>query len=63
MFDGIDFFQVSLYLFLGRWNWLADHYVELNGKAAAARTRSSRFLKSRTKAIVRDLPDAALQAA
>ena len=27
VFNGIDFFQVSLYLFLGRYNWLARHFV------------------------------------
>jgi hypothetical protein len=62
VFDGIDFFQVSLYLFLGRWSWLASHYVELDAKG---RTKDEiiAFLKSRTKPIVRDLPTALPQPA
>lgn len=29
VFEGIDFFQVWLYLMLGRYDWLAKHYVDL----------------------------------
>ncbi len=29
IFEGIDFFLVSVFLFLGRYDWLADRFVEL----------------------------------
>ena len=32
VFHTIDFFPVWLFLMLGRWNWLAKYYVELDGK-------------------------------
>ncbi len=62
VFEGIDFFQVSLYLFLGRWDWLAARYVELDGKARSEEEIIS-LLKSRTKPVVRDVPAAIPQAA
>jgi len=32
VFEGIDFFIVWLFLMLGRFDWLAKHYVSLDGK-------------------------------
>ncbi|AKU97760.1 hypothetical protein AKJ09_04424 [Labilithrix luteola] len=32
VFEGIDFFMVSLFLFLKRHDWLADRYVQLGGE-------------------------------
>lgn len=32
VFDGLDHFMVWLYLMLGRFDWLARHYVNLDGK-------------------------------
>jgi hypothetical protein len=53
VFEGIDFFQVSLYLFLKRYDWLADHFVELRDEP---RTRDEiiAFLRSRTLPVVRE---------
>lgn len=56
VFDGMDFFSVSVSLFLHRYDWLARRLVRLPGD-----TRSDAeviaFLKSRTAAIVGDLPE------
>jgi fatty acid desaturase len=51
VFDGIDFFQVSLYLFLGRYDWLAKHYVALAEKRPSE-AEIIALLKSRTQPIL-----------
>ena len=53
VFDGIDFFQVSLYLFLGRYDWLAQHYVALDGKPRSEQ-EIIEHLRSRTTPIHRE---------
>jgi len=54
VFDGIDFFQVSLYLFLGRYDWLARHYVALDGKPRSEQ-EIIEHLRSRTTPIHREV--------
>lgn len=56
VFEGIDFFMVSLFLFLGRYDWLARRFVRLPGDT---RTDAEviEFLKSRTKRIADDVPE------
>ncbi len=58
VFNGIDFFQVSLYLFLGRYNWLARHFVPLEGQPRDEAAIMA-LLRSRTAPIHRDLLAAA----
>lgn len=50
VFEGIDFFMVSVFLFLKRWNWLARRYVKLTAgdKDEAAIVA---LLKERTRPI------------
>lgn len=52
VFDGIDFFQVWLFLMLGRWNWLAQRFVRLPGAPERTDEQVVAFLKGRTHAIV-----------
>jgi hypothetical protein len=54
VFEGIDFFQVSLYLFLGRWDWLAGCFVEC-GDGQRSRDEIVALLKTRTRPIERGL--------
>ena len=51
VFDGIDFFQVWLYLMLKRWNWLADHFVQLPGAPERGRDEIIAFLKTRVQPV------------
>lgn len=51
VFNGIDFFQVWLFLMLGRWNWLAKRFVQLPGAPRRTEAEVISFLKSRTAAI------------
>ena len=53
VFEGIDFFQVSLYLFLKRWDWLAGRFVECGVEKRSAEQIVA-LLRSRTKPIVRE---------
>lgn len=59
VFEGIDFFMVSLFLFLKRYDWLARRFVRLPGD-----TRSEaeivEFLKGRTRRIADDVPEGAV---
>lgn len=50
VFEGIDFFMVWLYLMLGRYDWLADRFVEL-GERERSRDEIIALLKERTRAI------------
>lgn len=56
VFEGIDFFIVSLFLFLKRYDWLAKRFVRLPGDE---RTDAEviEFLKSRTQRIADDVPE------
>lgn len=59
VFEGVDFFMVSLFLFLGRYDWLARRFVRLPGDV---RTDDEviAFLKSRTARIADDVPEGAV---
>lgn len=59
VFEGIDFFMVSLFLFLKRYDWLAKRFVRLPGDN---RTDAEviEFLKSRTRRIAEDVPEGAV---
>jgi hypothetical protein len=50
VFEGIDFFMVVLYLMLGRYDWLARHFVDL-GEAPRSQDEIVALLKERTRAI------------
>jgi len=50
VFRGIDFFQVWLYLMLGRYDWLAERWVELDGKGRS-KDEIIELLKSRTRPV------------
>jgi len=50
VFQGVDFFMVWLYLMLGRYDWLANAYVELDGKGRS-KDEIIALLKERTKRI------------
>jgi fatty acid desaturase len=52
VFDGIDFFQVSLYLFLKRWDKLAGAFVE-TGERTRSKEQIIALLKERTLPIHR----------
>lgn len=47
VFEGIDFFQVWLFLMLGRWNWLAKAFVRLPGAPDRTDAEAIRFMQSR----------------
>lgn len=49
VFDGIDFFQVWLFLMLGRFNWLADHWVPLPGAPKRTREEFIELMKVRLR--------------
>ncbi len=50
VFQGVDFFMVWLYLMLGRYDWLANAYVELDGKGRS-KDEIVALLKERAKKI------------
>jgi fatty acid desaturase len=50
VFEGIDFFMVSLWLFLGRYDWLAEKYVHLGGPEKS-KDEIIALMKSRLKPI------------
>jgi fatty acid desaturase len=52
VFDGIDFFQVWLFLMLGRHDWLARRMVRLPGAPARTDAEAVLFLKSRLGPLV-----------
>ncbi|MBM4391960.1 MAG: fatty acid desaturase [Deltaproteobacteria bacterium] len=51
VFEGIDFFQVWLFLMLGRHDWLARRMVRLPGAPARTDAEAVAFLKQRLAAI------------
>ncbi len=61
VFQGIDFFQVSLFLFLKRYDWLAERFVELR-EQPRSRDEIIAFLKTRTRPIVRERQGSGLAA-
>ncbi len=56
VFEGVDFFMVSLFLFLGRYDWLARRFVRLPGDSRTDEEVIA-FLKSRTARIADDVPE------
>jgi hypothetical protein len=62
VFEGVDFFQVSLYLFLKRYDWLAERFVECGDKKRS-KDEIVAFLKTRLRPVVRELPQALAAAA
>ena len=57
VFVGLDYFEIWLRLMLGRWDKLADHFVQLPGAPARNKAEIIAFLQSRVRPIVRaDLP-------
>ncbi len=62
VFEGIDFFQVSLYLFLKRYDWLAKAFVE-TGDQTRSEEEIITFLKTRLVPVVRERAPALAQAA
>jgi len=53
VFEGIDFFQVSLYLFLKRYDWLAERFIEC-GSEQRSKEEIIAFLKTRLRPVVRE---------
>ncbi len=49
VFDGVDFFQVWFHMMLGRWGYLADRFVQLDGAPVRSRDEVIAFLKSRVQ--------------
>jgi hypothetical protein len=62
VFDGMDFFTVSVSLFLHRYDWLARRFVRLPGDTRTD-VEVIAFLRSRTAAITDDLPEGAAASA
>ncbi|PZR16131.1 MAG: fatty acid desaturase [Archangium gephyra] len=56
VFEGIDFFMVSLFLFLKRYDWLARRFVRLPGDERTDE-QVIEFLKGRTRRISDEVPD------
>lgn len=56
VFEGIDFFMVSLFLFLGRYDWLARRFVRLPGDTRTD-AQVIELLKSRTRKIADEVPE------
>ena len=52
VFDGLDFFQVWLYLMLGRWQTLARHFVHLPGAPTRTPEDVIAFLRGRVRPIL-----------
>jgi fatty acid desaturase len=61
VFQGIDFFQVSLFLWTNRWDLLAKHYVRLDGKKRSDEDVIA-MLKSRVN-VIRSWPQESLRSA
>jgi fatty acid desaturase len=55
VFEGIDFFQVWLYLMLKRWELLARRFVQLPGAPQRSTAEVVAFLRSRTRPIAGNL--------
>ena len=54
VFEGIDFTQISFFLFLQRHDWLADHFVEcVPTKLKRSKDEIIAFLKSRLRPVFR----------
>lgn len=56
VFEGIDFFMVSLFLFLKRYDWLAKRFVRLPGDERTDE-QVIEFLKGRTRRISDEVPE------
>ncbi|MBL8916541.1 MAG: fatty acid desaturase [Archangium sp.] len=56
VFEGIDFFMVSLFLFLKRYDWLAKRFVRMPGDTRTEEQIIA-FLKERTRRIADEVPE------
>lgn len=56
VFEGIDFFMVSLFLFLKRYDWLAKRFVRMPGDTRTDEQVIA-FLKERTRRIADEVPE------
>lgn len=56
VFEGVDFFMVSLFLFLHRYDWLARRFVRLPGDERTDEQVIA-FLKERTRRIADEVPE------
>jgi hypothetical protein len=51
VFEGVDYFQIWLYMMLGRWGALADKFVHLEGAPVRSKEDVIAFLQSRVQAV------------
>ncbi|HKY37733.1 MAG TPA: fatty acid desaturase [Polyangiaceae bacterium] len=51
VFNGVDYFQIWLNMMLGRWGFLADKFVQLDGAPVRTRDEVIAFLKSRVQPV------------
>ncbi len=65
VFDGLDYFQVWLYLMTGRWAKLAEHFVQLPHAPTRTRAEIVAFLQERVQPVptVETVPAPAAEAA
>jgi hypothetical protein len=51
VFDGVDYFEIWLNMMLGRWAFLADKFVHLEGAPVRSKEDVVAFLKSRVQPV------------
>lgn len=51
VFEGLDYFQIWFHMMLGRWHYLADRFVQLDGAPVRSREEIVAFLKSRVEPV------------
>ena len=51
VFDGVDYFEIWLSMMLGRWGFLADRFVHLDGAPTRSRDEVIAFLQSRVQPV------------
>ncbi|HET7540954.1 MAG TPA: fatty acid desaturase [Polyangiaceae bacterium] len=51
VFEGVDYFQIWLYMMLGQWGGLADKFVHLQGAPVRSKEDVIAFLKSRVQPV------------
>jgi len=51
VFEGVDYFEIFLNMMLGRWDFLAEKFVQLPGAPVRSKEEVIRFLKSRVQAV------------
>jgi len=58
VFDGVDYFEIWLNMMLGRWGFLADKFVHLEGAPVRSKDDVIAFLKSRVQPVAPRQPAA-----